>query len=151
MSYRKRFGCGLLVVSACLMSGCNPGGHKPLLFLQTDTIGVGASAGQAAQPIDVTVAYKGFNYARVPVAKKDEHGNLTGIGAKHTNKKTGTVFTGAQSVFGRFRGNVGVAAGGPVNVGLQKFFTTGFAAQQLARGYQVGIPNAVKKGEPLPY
>lgn len=148
MRKSDKLGCVVVAICALLISGCNGSRHKSLLFVQSDTLGAAAGVGQSGQPVDVTVAYKGFNYARVPVARKDDSKNVTKIKGKFT--ESGKEFGDALSVFGRFKGNAGVQAGVP-GIGLQKFFATGFSARKLAEGYQFAIPHAAKKNLPVQF
>jgi hypothetical protein len=120
-----------LIIGASLgvtLAACSPTANYPLLFGQTQTFGVGIH-GSTTQGADLTLGYKDFNVAIVPVTTADGspiRGDVLGAGNARGQD--------ALSVLGEF--NAETTAGVSPKVGLGKFFATGLAAQKLAEGYR---------------
>jgi hypothetical protein len=115
-------GAGLLALAGCA-DPLNP----PLMFGQTESLGVVVSGSTAGQSGEFTVGYRELDFALVPVVIRQADGNYTQIRAT-----AGDGFQDSLSVLGQFSAN---ASGSGPDVGLGSFFATGTAAQKLADGF----------------
>jgi hypothetical protein len=136
---------GMLLKSSALLTGtlalagCSQTGNAPLLFGQTHTVGIGIHGSAAQQGADLTVGYKDFNIAIVPVTATTPSGQLLPILADV--RGTGTDGgRDALSVFGHFGATA--EAGTTQKVVLGKFFATGLAAQRIATGFATQLAQA---------
>ena len=111
-----------------VLAGCSPTANPPLLFGQTHTLGVGIH-GSTTQGTDLTLGYKDFNIAIVPVTATDATGEVKPIQSWAARKNS----VNALSVLGQFEAN---AQAGSPSIGLGKFFATGLAADKLADGFK---------------
>ena len=127
----------LLGLSACSNAG------TPLIFGQSDTIGITVSGSLPDQGGEITVGYKSRNIAIVPTAIVSEvDGQVTNVRGTATNG-----FIDALSVLGQFEANVRAAQ---PEVGLGKFFATGIAAQKLADGFAAELGYIYPPPAPAP-
>jgi len=117
--------CASLALCAC---NANPNAAVPLVFLQTQTLGITANATGAQATPELTLGYRDVDVALVPV----QGANGEQIGSVQKGQ-----YKDAFSVFGQFDTNT--ATGTSVSVGLGKFFATGTAAAHLAQGFQYKI------------
>jgi len=99
----------------------------PLIFGQSQTVGISIGAGASEQGADFVLGYKDKNIAIVPVAIKVAEGSYAQVGSM-----SGDNFEDSFSVIGQFEVNTTTSQG---NVGLGKFFATGAAAKALADGF----------------
>jgi hypothetical protein len=111
-------------------AGCGTSGNIPLVFVQTETLGITANAtGSQATP-ELTLGYRDIDVALVPVVNG-------GSQLKATETVTGGTQAGtyddALSVIGQF--NAGATAATSPTANLGKFFATGQAAKKLADGF----------------
>ena len=114
-------------IAALALTGCaGSGANMPLIFGQTQTVGLAMGGSTSDQGVDLTLGYKDRNFAIVPVTVKQSSGST---------QITSTATAGHQdalSVLGQFEVKADAKAG---NVGLGKFFATGLAAKVLADGF----------------
>jgi hypothetical protein len=122
LSQLIRIGIGALAVSGCVSSR-----NLPLIFGQSQTVGISIGAGAGDQGADFVLGYKDKNIAIVPVSLETAPGSSAQIGSKSSEN-----FEDALSVLGQFEVRSDTAKG---NVGLGKFFATGAAAKALADGF----------------
>lgn len=112
-----------------LLAGCSTVGNMPLMFGQSQTVGLSISGSTTDQGAEFTLGYKDRDIAIVPVTVKQGNGDSTLV------KSTVASSQDAMSVLGQFEVNSGTNVSN-ANVGLGKFFATGVAAQQLATGFK---------------
>ena len=110
-----------------ILSGCNTTADVPLVFVQTTSVGISASATGGTATPELTVGYRDVDVAVVPVTRG-------GLLINSVNPQNGAQFSDALSVIGQFQ--VGANANTAPNVTLGKFFATGTAASKLAEGYR---------------
>ena len=122
---KKYAALGCLAVSL-VVAGCNRN-RDNLLFVDTNVLGVQATAG-GAQGTSARLGYANLSVAKVPIVARDE---VTGHPHQLTVNRGGIGNSGTYSVFAQFDAN-----NTGQNVGLGRFFATGFAAQALAEGWQ---------------
>jgi hypothetical protein len=135
MKRRHRYAVGLLLgatTAGCVANGAN----APLIFVQTQSLGITAGANAAQAAPELTLGYRNVDVALVPVAI----GNQPLLGT--LEDKTKATFTDALSVIGQFNAN---GSGGTTPTGdFGNFFATGQAAKRLGDGF------AYKLGQPVP-
>jgi len=132
-----------LVVVVAALSGCSRTGDQPLMFVQADSLGITAAAGPSAAGADISLGYKGLNYASVPVSVRDDKGRVHKLGSVNSvcdqpeTREFDRCEHDAYSVFGHFGASALATAGTTpqTNVGMQKFFATGIAATRLSRAF----------------
>lgn len=110
-----------------IISGCATNQNLPLIFGQSQTVGISIGGGTSEQSVDFTLGYKDKNVAIVPVAIEVSAGNHAQVGSM-----SGENFDDSFSVLGQFEVNTDTSKG---DVGLGKFFATGAAAKALADGF----------------
>ncbi len=111
-----------------LMAGCASNQHTPLVFGQSNTLGISIAGGASEQGADFTLGYKSRNIAIVPVTVETSPGQSAQIGSAAAPGQ----FEDAFSVLGQFDVKTDTTQG---NVGLGTFFATGGAAKTLADGF----------------
>jgi hypothetical protein len=111
--------------------GCQSTGDLPLLFGQSDTIGISIGASPAEQSGELTLGYKSRNVAVIPLVTMQPDGAKTAVTATVTDE-AGNVSQDAMSVLGQFEADARAA---PARASLGKFFATGLAARYLAQGF----------------
>jgi len=116
-----------IVGAVGLVSGCASNQNMPLVFGQSQTVGISIGAGTGEQGVDFVLGYKDKNIAIVPIAIEVSEGSHAQVGSM-----SGEDFDDSFSVLGQFEVNTDTSAG---NVGLGKFFATGAAAKALADGF----------------
>lgn len=116
-------------LSSLLLVGCASTGESPLIFGQSNTIGISIGASVADQGGDLILGYKGHNFAVVPVTVGQPDGASIQIGAAQ-----GPGFSDAYSVLGQFEARAKSTTASQ-NAGLGTFFATGLAAAKLAGGF----------------
>ena len=133
----KRGSYGTMSLWACalagaVLAGCESVPNPPLVFAQSQTVGVTIAGSPASQGGEFTVGYRDWNLAVVPVTVTQGDGSVTSLTAS-ANQNKDQKFEDAFSTLGQFDVNV---EGGTTNkVGLGKFFATGLAAKTLADGF----------------
>ena len=127
----------LAVSLIVILPGCAANPNMPLIFTQSQTVGISIGAGANEQGADFVLGYKDKNIAIVPIAIADSDGSIGWAGST-----SGENFEDAFSVLGQFEVS---SATGQGNVGLGKFFATGAAAKALADGFncQLAGPQSV--------
>jgi len=124
-----------------ILSSCAKNQHMPLIFGQSQTVGISIGASTADQGADFTLGYEDKNIALVPIAISDKDGNMQYVGSSITDENNNDVFEDAYSVLGQFKVQTSTNAQG--NAGLGKFFATGGAAKTLADGFSCQLaPNS---------
>lgn len=105
--------------------------QRPLVYARTDTYGVDISGSTAEQGSNFTLGYGNRNLALVPIVAVSGAGrpsNLLG--------GDGKTLKDAYSVLGQFSANTETKR---LGFGLERYFATGIAAQNLAGGLRAAI------------
>lgn len=106
----------------------------PLVFAQTNTLGIGMSTSVAEQGVQFSLGYTGRDIAFVPVMIRSADGAVRRLGGRHGAQGPALPYEDdALSVFGQFRVDTATEA---VQFGLRRFFTTGMAARRLSEGFK---------------
>ena len=122
----------ILLVSLCVsVDACAPGTNTPLLFGQTQTLGVAINGSTVQQGAELTLGYRDLDIAIVPVTVTQQTGAVTQIKST-ADPDPNQKFEDALSVLGQFEASTSASA---PQVGLGKFFATGSAAKVLADGF----------------
>lgn len=142
------------------VAGCTPQTNLPLIFGQTETVGITANAGTTQQSGELTFGYRDIDVAIVPTTITDKSGQVQQLKAEIMEQgPTGcTHDTDGLSVLGQFdvevdkkadaaqKGDSATTAptGTTPQVTLGKFFATGNAAKRLSDGFahKLGDPAA---------
>ena len=119
-------------VACGVLSGCEVVPNPPLVFAQSQTLGVTIAGAPASQGGEFTVGFRDWNVAVVPVTVTQGDGTVTALTAS-ANKEAGQDFQDAFSTLGQFEAEV--EGSSSPKVGLGKFFATGLAAKVLADGF----------------
>ena len=130
---------GTLGVFAHLAGCTNIPPNMPLLFAETNTIGIGISATAADQGGDFTLGYKSKDVAIVPVVVIKADGTVEHIRGKEEHEagsKDPHTFQDAYSVLGQFDTRSSRTG---QEVVLGRFFATGQAAVYLAEGFKAKL------------
>ncbi len=117
--------CGAISAAAC--SNVN----TPLLFGQTQTVGITINGSTTTQGGELTLGYRDYDIAIIPTTVTQGSGAVTQL-----NATAGDGFSDALSVIGQFQ--VSAQGAGP-QVTLGKFFATGLAAKTLADGFKAQL------------
>jgi len=123
--------------SVALLTGCASNQDLPLIYAQSQTVGISIGAGASDQGADFVFGYKDKNVAIVPVTGKEADGATVQV-----LSKSGEEFEDALSVLGQFDVKTDTTKG---NVGLGKFFATGAAAKSLADGFSCKLAGGKAK------
>jgi hypothetical protein len=159
----------ILICLCAVLSGCSTSDNLPLVFMQTTTVGISASATAAQAAPDLTLGYRDVDVAIVPVvAGGHSVRGVSPAGADGTPTDSpippvqvaatlsnaggkSPAYTDALSVFGQFTVNTGQGSNATTpTVGLGKFFATGLAARNLASGFATWQSQGVKPPSPTP-
>lgn len=119
--------------------------NMPLLFAETNTVGISIAATTGDQGGDFTLGYKSRDIAIVPVVVLKPDGSVEQIKGKETHPSGSAnpqEFEDAYSVLGQFDTKT---AGTGHQVGLGRFFATGQAAVYLSEGFQAQLANTGPK------
>lgn len=109
----------------------------PLVFAQTNTLGIGISTSVAEQGVQFSLGYTGRDIAFVPVMIRSADGSSERLGGRHRGGGQVPEYEDdALSVFGQFKVDTATEA---VQFGLRRFFTTGMAARRLTEGFKAVI------------
>lgn len=124
----------------------NPSYTPPLVFAQTNTVGLGVGTSVANQGAHFTLGYTGRDIALVPVMAPSADGSLSRLGGRNQINETAIspdqwAESDALSVFGQFKVDSETSA---ARFGLSRFFTTGMAARNLAEGFKAEISRELK-------
>ena len=111
-----------------LITACASNQQAPLVFGQSNTLGISIAGGASQQGADFTLGYKSRNIAVVPVTAQTSPNETRQIGSAAAPGE----FEDAFSVLGQFDVKTDTTQG---NVGLGTFFATGGAAKTLADGF----------------
>ncbi|WP_374310505.1 hypothetical protein [Methylocella sp.] len=121
-------------IFCAFLCGCAQSGNTPLLFGQTQTVGITANGSTTQQAAELTLGYRDFNVALVPVAVSTPSGELIPVRGSVGGQQAGDAY----SVLGQF--SVDARSQAP-SAKLGKFFATGLAAQKLADGFSAQLSN----------
>lgn len=121
----------------------------PLVFGQSNTIGIGVATSIADQGVSFTLGYAGRDIAFVPVMGRHADGSVTRLGGREQIGADGKPLkspadsreSDAFSVFGQFETDTET---GTLHYGLNRFFTTGIAARTLTEGYSAAIARGLQ-------
>lgn len=127
----------LLAILAFSVTGC--GTSSPLVFGQTDTVGLTIASSPAEGGGELTFGYRGRNIALIPVAVENGEGDQTLVQALAEDD-----FRDSLSVLGQFDAQVD---GNERSVALGRFFATGIAARFLAEGFAAKLSNSGNEQE----
>src|SRR5215467_3473634 len=116
-----------LTAASVGIAGCVSSGNTPLVFVQTETLGITANASQTTP--ELTLGYRDVDVAIVPVTADGKP--ITSLQPAKPGQTT--PYRDALSVLGQF--NAGATAGTSTNANLGKFFATGAAASRIAAGF----------------
>jgi hypothetical protein len=121
----------LLVAGLPALAGCatDPGRNMPLVFGQTQTLGISIGTSTTDPGVDLTLGFKARDIAVVPVTVVQADGGSTLIKSTATDG-----YQDAFSVLGQFEASA-KGEGTGATAGLGKFFATGMAAKKLADGF----------------
>ncbi len=119
-----------LIASAAL-SGCANSDGLPLIFVDTNTVGLTIAGAATEYGGELTLGYKSKSFAIVPVTIRNKDGSVTLVTSAAKDAEGGG--DNALSVFGQFNLDAEAAK---VGVGLGRFFATGLAADKLADGFK---------------
>lgn len=121
----------LLALAVAHLAGCaQMPKNMPLLFGQSQTVGISIGGSASDQGAEFVLGYKDKNVALVPVSSGDDAQARIEATIDQANAHTSH---DALSVFGQFEAT---ARGSNREVELGKFFATGVAAQELAAGFR---------------
>lgn len=126
----------ICVVLNSFVLGCAASNNLPLIFGQSQAIGISIGAAASDQGADFVLGYKDKNIAIVPVSLEISPGSFAKIGSE-----SGKNFEDAFSVLGQFEASSDITKS---NVGLGKFFATGAAAKALADGFSDKLSGGAK-------
>ncbi|ATE62191.1 hypothetical protein [Thauera sinica] len=117
----------------------------PLVFAQTNTLGLGISTSVAEQGVQFSLGYTGRDIAFVPVMIRSADGSSERLGGRHRGRAQAPEYEDdALSVFGQFKVDTATEA---VQFGLRRFFTTGMAARRLTEGFKAVIARDLQAGQ----
>lgn len=110
--------------------------QKPLIYARTDVVGIDISGSSAEQGAGFSLGYATNNLALVPVFAPGGGQRVSGLFGG-----TGDVpdSRDAYSVMGQFKADTRTQA---LGFGIERYFATGIAAQNLARGLRAAIAAA---------
>jgi hypothetical protein len=111
------------------LAGCSPTAGPPLLFGQTHTLGVAIHGSATQQGVDLTLGYRDFNLAIVPVTATDASGQIVQI-----RSSAGPGHGNALSVLGQFESNANCRHGDPG--GARQVLRHGAGRRQACRRLQ---------------
>jgi hypothetical protein len=125
------FAVAAAMALSAVFAGCAGNANMPLVFGQSQVVGISISASSVQQGGDFSLGYKDINLAVVPVTVMQADGNSTQLKSE-ASPGGGDRYTDALSVLGQFelRSDTKVP-----DIGLGKFFATGLAAKRLADGF----------------
>ncbi len=122
-----------------MLSGCASNQNLPLIFGQSQTVGISIGGGASDQGADFVLGYKDKNIAIVPIAIEVSEGNYAQVGSM-----SGQGFDDSFSVIGQFEVKTSTSQS---DVGLGKFFATGAAAKALADGFSSKLSGEKQENE----
>jgi len=133
---------------ALASAGCATNRAMPLLFAQSQTLGVSIGGTAQEQGAELTLGYRDSDIAVVPVSVPQAGGTNTQLNASGGCDTD----TDAFSVLGQFKAETNAKS---AKVGLGKFFATGIAARRLADGFAGkkdggGAPGPAAPAAPCP-
>lgn len=121
-----------------LLTACETKSENPVVFGQTQTVGISIGQSPTAQVPEFTFGYRDANIAVLPTVYSDAAGNVQKLGGitRAQNNEYNETF----SVLGQFEVNTdNKVSDGAAKVGLGKFFATGLAAQKLSSGFACAL------------
>jgi hypothetical protein len=113
------------------IAACGAVDNPPLVFTETNNIGITVASSPASQGGELTLGYRSLDLAVVPVTVTQADGSATNLFVDVRSADGGEA-TDTLSVLGQFEANAQAPA---ATVGLGRFFATGLAAQKLADGF----------------
>jgi len=109
---------------------------KPLIFGQYDSYGLDIGTALDANGVNFSLGYAGRNLAIMPLFGETRGGRLKALGSEGPSSNPD-----AYSVLGQFRAD---AATTSADLRLDRFFSTGLAAQRLSEGLGARIASDLK-------
>ncbi len=110
--------------------------QAPLVFLKTDVLGIDIGGSVAEKGAQFALGYAGRNVALIPVAIESAGGRMESVLTSHKDGRT----QDAYSVLGQFKANSSTTR---LRLGLDRYFATGIAAQNLAVGLKAVVADDV--------
>ncbi len=126
----------LIVVAAAGLAGCVSAENAPLIFGQSQTLGISVGTDAAGAGATATVGFKDYNIAIIPTIATWPDGQPMLIQAR----VEGFDNVDAYSTFGQFE-----ASTEGTKISLGKFFATGIAARRLADGFACEVSDGTDK------
>ncbi|HEX6142396.1 MAG TPA: hypothetical protein VFZ01_06745 [Geminicoccaceae bacterium] len=136
------------IIVLLVAAGCTSQPNSPLIFGQTQTVGITIAGSPAQQGGEFTVGYRDADLAIVPVTVTHGTGEVTQLNANVFGGARGgdqQPDTDAFAVLGQFEVDTN---GTEAEVGLGKFFATGLAARRLADGFACALSEGAESGCP---
>jgi hypothetical protein len=135
----------IMSLSALLAAAaCGTSDNPPLVFTETNNIGITVASSPAAQGSEVTLGYRSLDLAVVPVTVTQADGTVTNLFVEVQDGQ-GAKASDTLSVLGQFEANAQAPAAA---VGLGRFFATGLAAQKLADGFEEKLSQSAQEAQP---
>lgn len=106
--------------------------QAPLVFMKSDVVGIDISGSIAEKGAQFTLGYTGRNIALIPVVAESRGHAFTTLLSTNADGRNADAY----SVLGQFKANSATAK---LRLGLDRYFATGVAAQNLADGLQAAI------------
>lgn len=110
--------------------------QAPLVFLKTDVLGIDIGGSVAEKGAQFALGYAARNVALIPVAIESAGGRMESVLTSHKDGRT----QDAYSVLGQFKANSSTTK---LRLGLDRYFATGIAAQNLAVGLKAVVADDV--------
>jgi hypothetical protein len=105
----------------------------PLVYARTDIVGIDIGGSAAEQGAVFTLGYSGRNLAVVPTYAPESGQRAAGLLG---NVGDATTSRDASSVLGQFKSSTETSG---LGFGIERYFATGIAAQNLSRGLRAAI------------
>lgn len=113
--------------------------QRPLVYMRSDVYGFDIGGSVAEQGGQFALGYSGRNLALIPVVAVDGHGKVTRLISDDGDDKG---MKDSFSVLGQFKSDAKTAH---LGFGLERYFATGLAAQNLGSGLRAAIAGAGAK------
>jgi hypothetical protein len=125
--------------------------QTPLVYARTDIFGLDAGVSlqdvSTSQEAGLTLSYGSRNLALVPVYRESANHHIDALYSESINQASRRQGRDAFSVLGQFQSSNGLTT---TAFGLSRFFATGMAAANLARGLQATVSKGQAELPPNP-
>lgn len=123
--------CAMLFALSCAACATQP---NTLIFGSNDSLGLTVAGGAAEGGGEITLGYRSHNIAISPVVRTEQDGTTRPLGGNEPmvgpNQRGGS---DTYSVLGSF--GLDATSSTETTISLGRFFSTGLAARELARGF----------------